>query len=530
MTSPAGAAAAVPAGSLALRLRDLDKDFAGTRALNKASLAVRRGTVHALLGGNGSGKSTTIKILAGVYTADAGELEIFGRAYDLSHYSPTTAQDAGLRFVHQDLGLFNELSIEENFALDSGYPRRGGGIDWRALRHHVRALLEEYELKLDPSQPINTLRPSDQTMVAIARALQGQTSGQERILVLDEPTARLAAHESELLLDQVRRRAEAGQTVIIVSHRLREVLSVAHDFTVYRDGRVAGALVDAAPSEEQLIELMAGRSVAALRPTGQASHARTEVVLSVKNLRSGPVKGVSFDVHHGEILGLTGLVGSGRSSVLKTLFGEFAPSSGDMTLEGKRYAPSCVSQAVAAGVALVPEDRAREAAFADQSVSENISVARLKENWSGGWMPRKRERDAARRLIAEFGIKTAGPDALLSSMSGGNQQKTIIARWLNRAPRVLLLDEPTQGVDVMSRADIYALIREAASRGCAVIVASSDLSEINALADRTLVLSRGKITAEVQAGELDVDGLNRLVLRERPTSPADPADKTEPNA
>jgi len=515
---------------LALRVEHLNKDFAGTRALNDASLLVRPGTVHALLGGNGSGKSTTIKILAGVYTADSGDLEIFGKTYDLDAYSPATAQAAGLRFVHQDLGLFANLSIEENFALDSGYPMRGPGVDWKALRRRVQRLLDEYELALRPDQPVYSLRPSDQTMIAIVRALQDQTPDAQHILVLDEPTARLAAQESELLLDQVRRRAALGQTVVIVSHRLREVLSVAQDYTIYRDGRVAGALVDAQPSEDELIGLMAGGSVAALRPTGEASHARADVVFSVEGLRSGPVRGISFQVHQGEILGLTGLVGSGRSSVLKTIFGEHQPSSGEMTLESEAYAPKAVGDAMNAGVALVPEDRGHEAAFPDQSVSENIAVATLKENWKRGWMPRGRERTRARELIRRFGIKVVGPDALFTSMSGGNQQKTVIARWLNRAPKLLLLDEPTQGVDVMSRADIYALIRQAAAQGCAVVVASSDPSEIHALADRTLVLSRGRITAEVAAGELDIDGLNSLVLRERPLSTDDDPADTEPNA
>jgi ribose transport system ATP-binding protein len=525
----AGSLPAAPGASpLALSVEHLSKDFAGTRALNNVSLAVRPGTVHALLGGNGSGKSTTIKILAGVYVADTGELDIFGESYDLRNFSPAAAQHAGLRFVHQDLGLFDELSIEENFALDSGYPRRGPGIDWRTLRTRVQSLLDEYELAADPSQPVNSLRPSDQTMVAIARALQTQDQAKSLILVLDEPTARLAAHESELLLENVKRRALLGQTVIIVSHRLREVLSVAQDFTIYRDGRVAASLVDATPTENELVGHMAGRAVGALRPTGQASHARTEVVFSASGLHSGPVGGIDFQVHRGEILGLTGLVGSGRSSVLKTIFGEFQPSAGEMTLNGRSHAPRSVGEAMDADVALVPEDRAHEATFPDQTVSENIAVATLAQNWKRGWMPRSRERARAASLITQFGVKVEGPDAPFTSMSGGNQQKTIIARWLNRKPQLLLLDEPTQGVDVMSRADIYAVIRQAAADGCAVVVASSDPSEINALADRTLVLARGRIVAEVTAGDLDVDGLNRLVLRERPTSPDDTADP-EPN-
>lgn len=520
-TTPAapGAHAAV-----ALDVRNLDKDFAGTRALNNASLRVRSGTVHALLGGNGSGKSTTIKILAGVYPADSGHLEIFGQPYDLGNYTPATSQQAGLRFVHQDLGLFEELSIEENFALDAGYPRHGPGIDWRGLRARVSRLLADYELDVDPRAPIRALRPSDRTMVAIARALQEQDADQRLILVLDEPTARLAAHESELLLERVRRRAELGQTVLIVSHRLREVLAVSNDFTIYRDGRVVGELVDESPTEDRLIEIMAGRSVQALRPTGEAAHATRAPVFSVDGLHGGPVRGIDFTVHRGEILGLAGLVGSGRSSVLRMIFGAHVPASGAMSLDGAAYAPHDIAEAMEAGVALVPEDRVREAAFMDQTITENLALAILSENWDRGFMPRAKERSTADKLIHEFGVKTSGADSLFSSMSGGNQQKVVMARWMQRHPKLLLLDEPTQGVDVMSRADLYAGIRRAAAAGCAVIVASSDLAEIHALCDRTLVLSRGRISDEVAAGELDVDGLTSLVLREKtlPEAPMEP--------
>ncbi|WP_307320532.1 sugar ABC transporter ATP-binding protein [Microbacterium sp. SORGH_AS_0862] len=509
---------------MALEITHLSKDFAGTRALNDVSLHVRRGSVHALLGGNGSGKSTTIKILAGVYAADAGELEVFGRRVDLAGFTPSDAQGVGLRFVHQDLGLFDDLSIEENFALDDGYPRRGPGIDWSGLRRRVSSTLAAYELDLDPRTPVRALRPSDQTMVAIARALQDQDGEQERILVLDEPTARLAAQESELLLERVRRRADLGQTVLIVSHRLREVLAVSDDFTVYRDGRLAAALVDEQPSEERLIEIMAGRSVQALRATGEAEHREHRPVLQVTDLRGGPIRGVDLTLHEGEIVGLTGLVGSGRSSVLNMLFGVHRPASGTMRLRGADYAPRHVGDAMTSSVALVPEDRVREASFMDQSVVENLAVSTLSERWTRGFMSRAAERDDARSLIEEFGVKVAAPEAPFSSMSGGNQQKVVLARWMQRGPRVLLLDEPTQGVDVMSRADIYDSIRRAAASGCAVLIASSDLAEIHALCDRVLILSRGRISDEVAAGSLDVDGLTSLVLREK-TVPDDPMEQ-----
>jgi ribose transport system ATP-binding protein len=503
--------------ALALDLRGVDKHFGGTKALRGASLAVRPGTVHALLGGNGSGKSTAIKILAGVYEADAGELSIFGEDRPLSGYTSTTAAAAGLRFVHQDLGLFEDLSIEENFALDAGYPRNGfGGVRWRALHRQVAKVLSEYELDVDPRRRVQDLRPSDRTMVAIARALQGSDS-ERLILVLDEPTASLAAHESNLLLEKVRRLADRGQTVILVSHRLQEVLSVAHDFTVYRDGRVAGALVDARPTEDELISIMAGGLTVALRPTGSVSHTTGRPALEVSGLVSGPLRNVTLTAHEGEILGIAGLVGSGRSSLLHTLFGAFAPSAGTIMLGGVPYAPHGVDEAMRAGVGMVPENRVREAAFMDRSVRENLSIAMMTEYWKTKWMPRARETRRAEELIQRFGVKVADPSALFSSMSGGNQQKVVIARWLQREPRLLLLDEPTQGVDVMSRADIYATIRRSAEAGCPVIVASSDMSELHALCDRILILARGRITQEVLASDVDVDGLTSLVLREPST-------------
>lgn len=516
----AEAAGVSPAASgstseIALTITGLNKAFGGTQALSNASLNVRKGTVHALLGGNGSGKSTSIKILAAVYTADSGDLTIFGKNYSLTGYTSKTAQQAGLRFVHQDLGLFPELSIEENFALDAGYPKNAlGGVAWKKLRAHVTRLLDEYEIDADPWAPVDSLRPSDRTMVAIARALQDQVEGEDLILVLDEPTASLALHESTRLLEQVRRRADKGQTVVMVSHRLQEVLSVAHDFTVFRDGKVVGNLIDASPTEDELVEIMAGSLVKSLRPTGSVSHSRHEEVVKLTNVHGGPLRGVNLTVHAGEIVGIAGLVGSGRSSLLQNIFGAVRPTKGTITLNGEEFAPKHIEDAMDAGVALVPEDRGHDAAFADLTVRENIAASVLRENWVKGWISRTKERSVARGLINDFSVKVAGPEALFSSMSGGNQQKVILARWMQRKPSLLLLDEPTQGVDVMSRADIYSVIRDAAAAGMAVIVASSDVSELHALSDRVAILRSGRITDEVVAGELEVDYLNRLVLKD----------------
>lgn len=495
----------------ALAARGLTKRFGATLALDDAHLVVRPGTVHALLGGNGSGKSTTVKVLAGVHHADAGILEVAGQQHDLQGFGPAEARAAGLRFVHQDLGLFDELSVAENFALDAGYPTGGGRIHWRALHRRVRAILDDYELDVDPATPITALRPADRTMVAIARALQDQT-GSELVLVLDEPTATLAQHESELLLTRIRRRAELGQTVLIVSHRMSEVLSVAQDYTVFRDGRVVAALVDATPTEDELVALMAGGQVGALRHIGTA-YAGSEMCLTVRGLVAGPLRGVDLDVAAGEVLGLAGLVGSGRSTVLRVLFGCISPEAATMTLEGTPFAPGSVGAAMDRGVALVPEDRAREAAFADLSLVDNLSVTVLNDYWSLRGMNRSSERSIAARLLQRLTVRAAGPDAPFGSLSGGNQQKVVLARWLQRSPRLLLLDEPTQGVDVMSRVDIYRQVREAAAAGATVIVASSDPSELVALCDRIAVLSDGRVAEVLDVEGLDPDVLTTTMLR-----------------
>jgi ribose transport system ATP-binding protein len=492
----------------------LNKSFGSVQVLNQASLTVRSGTVHALLGGNGSGKSTTIKILAGVYQADAGDLEVLGESCDLDSWTPAAAEGAGLRFVHQDLGLFDDLSVEENFAFDAGFPRnRAGGVDWRTLRARVRELVAAYEIDGTPQTTVSRLRPSDRTMVAIARALQDDESGR-RIVVLDEPTASLGKKESAKLLAHVRRRADLGQTFVIVSHRMQEVLSVAQDFTVFRDGMVVGELFDATPTEDEIVAIMAGRAVAALRPTGSTSHATTDAVLEFRDVAAGPLTGVDLSVHRGEIVGVAGLAGSGRSTLLSLAFGDRPPAGGSMRLDGRPYAPRSIGEAMARGVALVPEDRAHEAAFPDLTTDQNLSVSVLRKLWRGGLIRRRESRENARRLIEQFGVQVAGPEALFSSMSGGNQQKIVLARWLQRKPQVILLDEPTQGVDVMSRADIYAVIREAAATsGACVLIASSDMGELHALCDRVVVLGGGKVVHEVAARDISVDELTALVLK-----------------
>lgn len=502
----------------AIRVTGLSKTFGPTRALDGAELTLRRGTVHALLGGNGSGKSTAIKVLAGVYPGDEGTIQIGYTEWSTATWSAGAAAQAGLRFVHQDLGLFNELSIAENVALDAGYPvRPGGGVRWRELRAHADDLLRRFEIDARPDQPVGTLRPAQRTMVAIARALQDQTAD-GAVLVLDEPTATLPAHESEVLLQAIRRRADLGQTILMVSHRMQEVLSVAHDFTVFRDGRTVATIVgghDPEPTEEQLITLMTGREIA----RSAAAHAggpgpqdgSGEPALELDGVHGGPLRGVSLTLRPGEIVGVTGLVGSGRTSLLKTVFGVHRPAAGTLRIRGQRQSGrEDVKGRMAQGVAYVAEDRVGESSFAVLSVRENLSASVLRSFWRLRGMSATAERSTAEELVATHAVKAQSVESGFSTLSGGNQQKAVLARWLRRSPTLLLLDEPTQGVDIMSRTDIYATIRRTAADGCAVLAASSDFIELCALCDRVLVLRDGVVGSELRGDELTPDHLTAV--------------------
>jgi ribose transport system ATP-binding protein len=511
---------------LALEADGLCKSFAGTPALRDATLSVRPGTVHALLGGNGSGKSTLLKVLAGVHVADAGEVAVHGSRWPAAAMTARRAREAGLRFVHQDLGLFDSLTVAENVGLAAGFPvGAGGGVRWRELNRYVAGLLEHFEIDARPTTPVGELRPAQRTMVAIARALQdrGQQGGDQQggdqqggdrqdpaagsVLLLDEPTASLPDHESRLLMTSLRRRADLGQTVVLVSHHMQEVLSVADDITVLRDGRVAGSVVGRTPSEAELVELIAGRSVDRSRHSGRPAG---DVVLDVQQLSAGPLRDLTLQVRRGEVVGLAGLVGSGRTTALSALFGGRRPTAGTLLLGGAPYRPRGARDAMRRGVALVPEDRLADAAFADMSVSDNCSATVL-SRYFRGWLRAGEQRRDAQALLRQYDVKAPGTAAPLSALSGGNQQKVVLARWLRRDPSLLLLDEPTQGVDVVARSDIYRTIRTAASGGCAVLVASSDFEELTLLCDRVLVLRGGRVVADLPADDVTADRLTHLV-------------------
>jgi ribose transport system ATP-binding protein len=493
---------------LVLEARNVSKSFGPTRALTNATFTLERGSIHALLGGNGSGKSTLIKILAGVEHADSGILSIAGQERDLRRFTAGESQELGLHFVHQQTSTFPELSVTENLMIGRGFDAKGGKpIRWARERRRAAALLEHFHIEAHPDQALGELGAARRTMVAIARALQDAEDVSDEVLILDEPTAALPAPEVEFLLDALRKYAAAGQSIVYVTHRLEEVFAVADRATLLRDGVVVDTVSPSDLTHDGLVELIMGRTVEQVaRLRGQAEGGP---VLEISDLASGPVRDFDLRLCEGEIVGLAGLIGSGRSTVLKSIFGLSPIEDGEILIDAERADVDGPHQAMAAGIAFVPEDRQRDAAFAELSVGENLAVTVIPQYWRGGFLRSGRERRDAADLFDQFLITAQSEEAPLSSLSGGNQQKVGLARWLRRLPRLLLLDEPTQGVDVGARAEIYDLVHRAVSDGAAALIASSDFEELAQVCDRVLVLWKGRVVAELASEALSAETITR---------------------
>lgn len=495
----------------ALAVSELSKTFAGTKALDGVGFEANVGQIHALLGGNGSGKSTLIKILAGVLPGDpGGRILVHGEQMVSDGITPSSARAAGLRFVHQNSGIFPGMTVGENMAMGHGFPTRFGRVRWREMHTRTAKILQRFEVPATPRTQIDSLRQADQTMVAIARALQDEDEGGVSVLVLDEPTASLPEDDVRLLLGVLRRLAKAGQTIIYVSHRLDEVIDLADSVTVLRDGHHVVTRTMSGVTEADLIRYIVGSSLARLEHHADAGQTG-DVVLEVSDLCGAPVKHVSFSVHRGEIVGVAGLVGSGRTELLRMIFGDHPREGGTIRLSGNAVELKSPAQAMTHGVAYVPENRAEDASLPELTVRENLSVAQIKRFVRLGRVNQKRERESALKSIGDFSILTSGDAALFSSLSGGNQQKVILARWLARRPEVLLLDEPTQGVDVRARADVHRFLRDAVGAGSAAVFVSSDFEELAQVCDRVLALSDGRLVAEVRAPHLDRQNITEAV-------------------
>jgi rhamnose transport system ATP-binding protein len=471
-----------------LAMRGVSKRFGATRALDGVSLELRAGEVHALVGENGAGKSTLIKIMTGIHAADDGEVLVDGSPVSLS--GAADAQRHGIAAIYQEPLIFPDLSVAENVFM--GHRDQGRVVRWRRMCAEAQDILARLDVHLDPRMPASGLPVAAQQAIEIAKAI----SLDARVLIMDEPTAALSAHEVERLFRQVRRLRDAGVAVLFISHRLDEVLSIADRITVLRDGRHISTSDSTADSggvtEAQLISAMVGRDVAEF--FARTEHHAGEVVLRVRDLgRTGVFSGVSFDVRAGEVLGLAGLVGAGRTDVALALFGVAPAEAGAVELDGEPLAVTSPGHALAHGIAYLSEDRRHVGLSLTQSVTANVTLPALRRYTSRlGLVDRAAERRVADGFRERLGIRTPGLSQPVGLLSGGNQQKTMLAKWLNMEPRVLILDEPTRGIDVGAKAEVHQLVDGLARDGMAVVLISSDLPEVLAMSDRVLVMREGR--------------------------------------
>jgi ribose transport system ATP-binding protein len=496
--------------AVVLRLEAVSKAFGPTRALQDVGLTVRHGSIHALLGGNGSGKSTLIKALAGVQPADTGTAMLRSGPLDLRQLGPQTAHAAGLRFVHQNDSTFSTLSVAENLAIGSGFVTgTAWRIAWRQQERRAREAIERFGIKARPSDLLQDLGPATRKMIEIARALQDVDEERPGVLVLDEPTAALPTAEANALLDAIRTYAHQGQSIMYVTHRLEEVFALADEATILRDGRNWTTVRPRDITHDELVTHMMGDAWDSARKA--RDHEIGAPVLEVEDISAGATRNCSLTVRAGEVVGVAGLIGSGRSSLLKALFGDLRLESGAVTIDSLPVRHGSPREAMRAGIAYVPEDRSADAVFPGLSVRENLSIAALSRYWRRALIQRSAERADGSRLLGEYLIKAPSDSAPIGTLSGGNQQKVVLARWLRRDPRVVLLDEPTQGVDVRARAEIYQLIATAARGGTAVLFVSSDFEELVTVCDSVAILRSGHLVTVVPAATLDAEKLNVLV-------------------
>ena len=492
-----------------IEIRGLSKSFGGTQALRDVDLTVLPGEVHGLLGENGSGKSTLIKILAGFHQPDAGELHIDGAPVRLP-LAPGQFRGLGMSFVHQDLGLVESLTVLENLRVaELAAPPSRLRISWRRERARAREAFERYGLRLDPAATVAQLKPVERALLAIARALEeiravGRGHG---VLVLDEPTVFLPREGVERLFALVRAAAGEGASILFVSHDLDEVREITDRVTVLRDGALVATVVTADTSDDAFVEMIIGRELGALAEPVHADFSGREVAVSVKGLSGATVADVSFDVHVGEIVGLAGLIGSGFEEIPYLLYGARQASAGRMELHGDEIDLTNVTptQANAARIALIPADRKNDGSVATLPVGENVALSVLDRYHNGVVLNRRRMAREMRELLDEFDVRPSDPSLAYGALSGGNQQKALLAKWFQTSPLLLLLDEPTQGVDVGARQQIFELLRAAGERGTEIVCASSDYEQLALLCDRVIVFGRGQVWRELRGADVTKD-------------------------
>jgi rhamnose transport system ATP-binding protein len=491
----------------AVELVGITKSFAGITVLKDVSFDVRPSEVHALLGENGAGKSTLIKIIAGVHKPDSGTIALAGTPTTFA--SPRDALRLGVATVYQELLLFPELTVAENVFLGHAPRRAWRGLDWAAMRRRARELLDSLDSHdLDVDAKVGVLSVANRQRVEIAKALAQDA----RVLIMDEPTAALAEADVRRLMSVVKRLRERGVAIIYVSHRMPEIFELADRVTVIRDGAHVGTRDISEVDEATLVSMMVGRAIDSLYPSRQGTDGN--ILLELENISyRDEVHDLSFQVRAGEIVGLAGLVGSGRTETALTIFGLTPATSGRILLDGKVVHIDSPETARDLGIAYIPEDRGQQGLIKTQSICDNIALVQLNRLLRGPFVDSAKALSIARNAIAQFGIRARGPEQPVRQLSGGNQQKVVLGKWLATSPRVLIMDEPTRGIDVGAKAEIHLLMRKLAGEGMAILLISSELPEVLGMSDRVLVVNSGRIVASFGSGEATPQAVGAAMTR-----------------
>ena len=491
-----------------LTMEGIDKSFPGVHALDHVNLEVRRGEVHALMGENGAGKSTLMKVLTGIYTKDSGTITYEGK--EVEFHGPKEAQEAGIVIVHQELNMMNHLTVAQNIFIGREF-MKGGIIDDAKMNEESKKLFEQLGIKIDPTEKMGNLTVGKQQMCEIAKAI----SHKAKVIIFDEPSAALTEAEIEELFKIIRDLRDKQMGIVYISHRMDEIKVITDRVTVMRDGGYVGTLITKDCTKDDIINMMVGRVIYEDPKTKSMVPPDAPVVLKVEHLNAGKmVQDVSFELHKGEILGFSGLMGAGRTETARALFGADPKESGDIYVNGKKVDIRSPKDAVALGIGYLSEDRKRYGIVVDKSVAENSTMAHLKNFVKGLFIDKKKEVAATQDYIKRLNTKTPSTDQLVVNLSGGNQQKVVLAKWLVKDCDILIFDEPTRGIDVGAKSEIYHLMNELVAQGKSIIMISSEMTEILRMSDRIVVMCEGKKTAEIDiAGATQESIMHAATLR-----------------
>lgn len=479
-----------------IEMKGINKSFGTNQVLKNAGFKLKDGEVHALMGENGAGKSTLMKILTGVYTRDEGTVLVDGE--EVKYRNPQEAEKAGIVFIYQELNVLFDLTVEENLFMGKEITKKFGICDKKAMRAKAQEMMDKMGVKIPVTATMNELSVGQQQMVEICKALMVDA----KVLIMDEPTAALTQSETQVLFEVIKSLKKKGVSIVYISHRMEEIFEICDRITVLRDGAYIDTREIKDINMDDIVQMMIGRTIGERFPKREAKIGKE--VLKVEGLTSGKLfKDVSFNVKAGEVVGFSGLMGAGRTEIMQALFGNLPVESGKVYIEGKEVVIKNPRQAIKAGIGFITEDRKTEGLLLEKSIAENIEIANLKKVSKKSVISKEKQSELVKKGIEEFRIKCTGPEHECNNLSGGNQQKVVLAKWVATDPKILILDEPTRGVDIGAKKEIYNVINDMAKQGVAVILVSSELPEVLGMSDRIVVVHEGKVTGVIDTSEAD---------------------------